>query len=42
MAVTFTESVVEAALALRESLGYAVKRGPDIVAGKPAAKTSVS
>lgn len=41
--MSLTESVVEeAALAWLESLGYAVKRGPDIVARKPAAKTSVS
>lgn len=35
----FTESVVEnAALAWLESIGWSVKRGPEIAAGEPVAK----
>lgn len=40
---SFTESVVEeAALAWLEALGYAVKHGPEIAAGEPAAERSDS
>jgi len=39
----FTESVVEeAALAWRESLGYAVLHGPAIAAGEPDAKRFIA